>query len=256
MRFHNQIVVLGGGAKGIGLATAEAFLKEGAKVVILDIENPEQKWLASFADQVHFFNCNIADAKSLNQVFSEIEKHHERVDILINNAGIQRYGSVTDTSEQEWDEVMGVNLKGAFLTAKQAIPLMQKNNQGVIINISSTQAFQTQRGVAAYTTSKTALLGLTRSIAVDYAPEIRCVAVCPGTIDTPMLQWAIQQSDQPERVLEECKQMHLAQRIGQPEEVANFILYLCTREASFITGHSFRIDGGQGILIGGAPLYN
>jgi NAD(P)-dependent dehydrogenase (short-subunit alcohol dehydrogenase family) len=110
------------------------------------------------------------------------------VDVLVNNAGINRYATVTETTEAEWDLVMNVNLKSAFLAAKYAIPSMQKKGSGVVVNISSVQAFVSQSQVAAYTTSKTAMLGLTRSIAVDYGPAIRCVAVCPGSINTPMLR--------------------------------------------------------------------
>ena len=147
---------------------------------------------------------------------------------------------------------MDVNLKSAFLASKFVIPSMQKIGKGVIINVSSVQAFISQSQVAAYTTSKTALLGLTRSIAVDYAPGIRCVAVCPGTINTPMLQTAINESPDPAEVMRECEEMHLARRIGTPTEVAEFIAYLASDKAGFITGQAFRIDGGLGVSIGGS----
>jgi NAD(P)-dependent dehydrogenase (short-subunit alcohol dehydrogenase family) len=174
------------------------------------------------------------------------------VDILVNNAGIQHYGTVTETSEQEWDRVLGINLKSAFLCSKAAIPSMMARGRGVIINVASVQAFLSQHRVAPYTTSKTALLGLTRSIAVDYAPQIRCVAVCPGTVDTPMLRDAVQLSPNPQEVLDECNQMHPVKRIATPDEVADLILFLASDKAGFITGQPIRIDGGLGLSIGGS----
>ena len=129
---------------------------------------------------------------------------------------------------------------------------MQKNGNGVIINVSSVQAFHSQNKVAAYTTSKTALLGLTRSIAVDYSPTIRSVAICPGTVDTPMLRMAIQESPDPEEVYIECEDMHLAKRVAKPEEIADLIVFAASEKASFITGQALRIDGGLGLSAAGS----
>lgn len=172
--------------------------------------------------------------------------------ILINNAGIQTYGTVTETSEEVWDRTLGVNLKSAFLCSKSALPIIQREGGGVVVNMASVQSFLSQHNVAAYTTSKTAMLGLTRSIAVDYAPSVRCVAVCPGTVDTPMLDRAIHQSPNPDEVLEECKQMHPLGRIASPNEIAELVLFLCSSKAGFITGQYYRIDGGLGISVAGS----
>jgi NAD(P)-dependent dehydrogenase (short-subunit alcohol dehydrogenase family) len=139
---------------------------------------------------------------------------------------------------------MNVNLKSYFLCAKYFLPYMLENEKGVVINLASVQSFASQPKVAAYTTAKSAILGLTRSIAIDYAPKIRCVAVCPGTIDTPMLQDAIKLSPDPDQVMQECIDMHPVGRIGTPKEVADLILFLCEEKAGFITGQTIRIDGG------------
>ena len=147
---------------------------------------------------------------------------------------------------------MMVNVKSMFLCSKAVLPLMTTAGSGVIINVASVQAFHSQPRVAAYTTSKAAILGLTRSIAVDYAPQIRCVAVCPGTIDTEMLQESVALSPDPQAVLRECENMHLSQRIGRPDEVASLIQYLCSDQAAFMTGQAIRIDGGMGIVIQGS----
>jgi NAD(P)-dependent dehydrogenase (short-subunit alcohol dehydrogenase family) len=147
---------------------------------------------------------------------------------------------------------MNVNLKSIFLCCRHAIPYMREKENGVVINVASVQAFLSQPNVAAYTTAKSAILGLTRSIAIDYAPAIRCVAVCPGTIDTPMLRDSIALSPDPDEVMQECIDMHILKRIGKPEEVAELILFLCSDKAAFITGQAIRIDGGLGITIQGS----
>jgi len=249
MNFTNKTAIITGAAKGIGAACAKVFYEAGANVALLDVAKDtsninDKKWL--------FLNCDVSDEAEVKDAFEKINQHFASVDFLVNNAGIQRYGSVSETSTEEWDLVMSVNLKSYFLCAKYALPAIQKNNKGVVVNVASVQAFVSQQKVAAYTTAKTAILGLTRSIAVDYAPNIRCVAVCPGTIDTPMLRDSFALSPNPDEVLQECIDMHLTKRIGKPEEIAELVLYLCDDKASFITGQAIRIDGGLGITIQGS----
>lgn len=250
--FTDKHVMVTGGVKGMGLAAVEVFLREGAKVSILDIDPAGEALETKSNGTIGFFRCNVADAAAVNVSIENAIKKFGDVDVLVNNAGINRYATVTETSEALWDQVMNVNLKSAFLAAKYAIPSMQKKGAGVVINVSSVQAFVSQSQVAAYTTSKTALLGLTRSIAVDYAPAIRCVAVCPGSINTPMLQNAINESPNPEEVFRECEEMHLVKKVGDPKEVGEFIAFLASSKASFMTGQAYRIDGGLGVSIGGS----
>ncbi|MEO8712459.1 MAG: glucose 1-dehydrogenase [Parafilimonas sp.] len=249
MNYHNKTVVITGGAKGIGAATAALFFDAGANVVVLDVaedssNKKNERWM--------FLQCDVSNETQVKTAFENIAKQFDSVDFLVNNAGIQRYGSVTETTTDEWDLVMNINLKSFFLCAKYALPFMQQKQKGVIINVASVQAFLSQQKVAAYTTAKTAILGLTRSIAVDYAPHVRCVAVCPGTIDTPMLRESIALSPDPEEVMQECIDMHLTKRIGTAKEVAELIMYLCDDKAAFITGQAIRIDGGLGITIAGS----
>ena len=246
-------VVVTGGAKGIGGATVTRFLEEGASVTILDLdEKRAHESLVNYEDRSLFIHCDVSKSEQVKVAFDQIDARFGAVDVLVNNAGIQRYSTVTDTSEEEWDLVMNVNLKSAFLCSKYAIPLMQKRGKGIVINVASVQSFITQRKVAPYTTSKTAMLGLTRSIAVDYAPGIRAVAVCPGTVDTPMLRWAANQSPDPEEVYREVREMHLTQRIAEPVEIADLIFYLSSDKAAFITGQAIRIDGGLGLVVAGS----
>lgn len=251
MNFTAKHAVVTGGSKGIGGATATRFLEEGASVTILDLDEGQARArLAGFEDRGLFVHCDVSKNDQVEAAFEQISSRFGQVDILVNNAGIQRYSTVTETTEEEWDFVMNVNLKSAFLCAKYAIPQMHGN--GVVVNVASVQSFITQRNVAPYTTSKTAMLGLTRSIAVDYAPGIRSVAVCPGTVDTPMLRWAADQSPDPEEIYREVRDMHLPRRIADPLEVANLILYLSGAEAAFITGQAIRIDGGLGLTVAGS----
>ncbi len=249
MNYQNKTVVVTGAAKGIGAACAKLFYEAGANVVLLDLVNGK----SGIKDKRWFFaHCNVSVETEVKSAFKEIQRKFGHINILVNNAGIQRYGSVTETTVEEWDEVMNVNLKSLFLCSKAAIPLMMERKKGVIINIASVQAFVSQPKVAAYTTAKTAILGLTRSIAVDYSPYIRCVAVCPGTIDTPMLRDSFALSPDPDAVMQECIDMHLAKRIGTPVEIAELVMYLSDDKASFITGQAIRIDGGLGITIQGS----
>jgi NAD(P)-dependent dehydrogenase (short-subunit alcohol dehydrogenase family) len=255
MDTHNAIIT--GGAKGIGLATARVLLCEGYDVALLDIDARGESvvsQLDTHGHQAMFVRC---DVSCEDQVQRAVQAACDRLGparVLVNNAGIQRYSTVTTTTEAEWDLVMNVNLKSAFLCAKHAIPNMLTIGEGVVVNVASVQSFHSQANVAPYTTAKTALLGLTRSIAVDYAPTVRCVAVCPGTVDTPMLRDAIKVSLDPQAILDECNNMHLGGRIGRPEEIASLIAFLVSDRAAFINGQPIRIDGGLGVGIGGSKM--
>jgi len=252
MRFKDRLVIVTGGAKGIGLACARAFALEGAKIACLDVDVSAKSSMSLIGPMADAWRCDVSQFNQVSATFDDIIKRWGAVSVLINNAGIQTYGNVLETTEAHWDRVMNVNLKSAFLCSQAVIPSMLSQGRGVIINMSSVQAFVSQNIVAAYTTSKTALLGLTRSIAVDFAPEVRCIAVCPGTVDTPMLRDAIAQSADPETVLAECNEMHPVMRIGTAEEIAKLCLFLASDDAGFITGQPIRIDGGLGLSIGGS----
>lgn len=249
MEFKNRTAVITGGGKGIGAACARAFFDAGANVVVLDKDADisgvtDERWLV--------LQCDVADEEQVIEAAVKAFQRFNSVHYLVNNAGIQRYGTVVDTTVDEWDKVMNVNLKSYFLCAKHFIPHIQKSGSGVIINVASVQAFVSQKNVAAYTTAKTAILGLTRSIAVDFAPNIRCVAICPGTVDTPMLRKSFSLSPNPEEVLQECIDMHPIGRIGTPEDVAEVVKFMCDDKAGFITGQYIRVDGGLGITISGS----
>lgn len=242
-------MIVTGGAKGIGAACVRLFSNAGYNVAIFDIDADA----GEFGGEGFLYQrCDVSDEGQVKISVEAVKDVFGGVDVLVNNASIQTYGTVTETVLEEWDRVMNVNLKSAFLCSRYALPHMVEKGSGVVINIASVQAFLSQQKVAAYTTAKSAILGLTRSIAVDYAPGIRCVAVCPGTIDTPMLRNAIALSPDPEEVMRECEHMHLTKRIGTPEEVAELVFFLASPQAAFITGQAIRIDGGLGITIAGS----
>ena len=251
---NNGLVIITGGAKGIGAACAHKFVNEqNRKVVLLDIDKDEGSKLAGqLGAACKFMYCDVSKSEEVKEAVNKAIELFGEVNTLVNNAGINPYGTVTETTDELWDKVMNINLRSQFICARECIPSMQKNGNGVIINVSSVQAFHSQNKVAAYTTSKTALLGLTRSIAVDYSPTIRSVAICPGTVDTPMLRMAMQESPDPGKVYKECEDMHLAKRVAKPEEIADLIVFAASEKASFITGQALRIDGGLGLMIAGS----
>lgn len=242
----SKLAIITGGESGIGYATAKLLSENDYKVVVLGLKETA----ALKSSQISFITCDVSNSKNIELAINTVVKEYGQIDCLINNAGVLSYGTAVDLDEAEWDKVMAVNVKGPFLCAKYTIPHM--NDGGVIVNVASVQSFVAQPFVAAYATSKSAILGLTRSIAIDFSPKIRCVAVCPGTIDTPMLRDAMKQAADPESMLEELNSSHLTGRIGQPEEVAELIAFLCGDKCGFINGQAIRVDGGLGVNIGGS----
>ncbi len=251
--FSGKSAIVFGGAMGIGQAVAQLLLERGASVTIADLK-PEtaQTWLepSNHAQVVK------ADVSQIHDPERAVQAHLERfgrLDVVVDSAGIQRYGNLETTTEAGWDEVMEVNLKGAFRVAKASIPALRET-RGNIVLVASVQSFATQQNVTAYTVSKHALIGLTRSAAVDYAREgIRVNCVAPGTVDTPMLHWAASLDPNPQAVMAAVQRIHPLGRIAQPQEVAEVILFLASARASFVTGAAYVVDGGLLLPLGGAP---
>lgn len=257
MRFDGRVAVITGGASGIGRATAELMAARGANVAVLDVHEAPAKEMVSKIEggesRVLFLRVNVALAEEVDQAVAKVVDHWKHVDILVASAGIQRYGTALTTSDSGWNEVIGVNLNGAWHAARACIPHMQKNG-GAIVNVASVQSLASQNNVCAYAVSKHGLIGLTRSMAIDFAPDrIRVNAVCPGTVDTPMLSWAASLDADPTAVFRACAEMHVLGRIAQPAEIAEVIAFLAHDRASFVTGAVWTVDGGLLTRIGGAP---
>jgi NAD(P)-dependent dehydrogenase (short-subunit alcohol dehydrogenase family) len=254
MNFDDKVVVITGGAKGIGGACAELFATRGARVAILDWDEKEGSEItARLGAKAVFHQLDVARAGEVKEVIEQVAKHFGQIDSLVVSAGIQRYGTALSTSDEGWHEVLSVNLEGAWYAARACLPHLLKNG-GSIVNVSSVQALASQQNVLAYTVSKHGLIGLTRSMAMDFAKDkVRVNAICPGTIDTPMLRWAASLDANPQSVIDACNVMHPLGRIGKPSEVAEVAAFLAHESSSFVTGAVWTVDGGLLTLIGGEP---
>lgn len=240
----SRVVLITGVVGGIGSATAKIFYQAGWRVVGVDCRHPDTP-----LDVHHFMLADMSDLDASQRAFTEVANNEGRIDALINNAAIQICKPLVETTPDEWDAVMASNLRSAYLAVRHAYPLFHKRG-GAIVNVSSVHALASSGNIAAYATTKGALLALTRALAVELAADrIRVNAVLPGAVDTPMLHAGLNRGHIPgmnvHELIEQLAGRHVMGRIGRPDEIAQAILFLADDErSSFVTGHALVVDGG------------
>jgi 2-keto-3-deoxy-L-fuconate dehydrogenase len=252
-RLDRKTAIVTGAGSGIGLAIASTFARNGARVFALDRDlkaaSTAVESIRAAGGAAAAVECDVANAGSVEEAFKRIDSDPDatRIDILVNNAGIAHIGTVENTSEEDLDRIYSVNVKGIFLCSRAAVRRMLTKGGGVILNLASIASLIGLTDRFAYSMSKGAVLTMTRSIAVDYVKRgIRCNCICPARVHTPFVDGYLR-ATYPGREAEMFKQLSEYQplgRMGTPEEVAALALYLCSDEASFITGQAYPIDGG------------
>ena len=230
-----------GGASGIGEATSRVFAAAGATVLIADIDMARAEKLAAELPGARAVKCDVTDEAGIKELFAGIE----RLDVLVNNAGIGLVGTVEDTETADFERLMRVNVTGPYLVTKYAMPLLLKA-QGRIVNIGSVAGLIGVKKRFAYCATKGAVVAMTRQLAVDYPMQIRVNCVCPGTVDSPFVEGYLEKyhKHEKEKVRAELNARQPIGRLGKPEEIANLALYLASDEAGFVNGSVVSIDGG------------
>ena len=233
MRLAGKRAFVTGGRQGIGRAIVEAFKAEGAEVITCG-RGPKPEGLGS-----NWISLNVSDAAAVGEAAQDLGA----LDIVVNNAGVQVEKTVVDSTDADWELVMGANAKGVFNVCRALIPQMREG--GSIINIGSISGNVADPSMALYNASKSFVHGLTRSIAVDHGPEIRCNAICPGWIETGMLDAGFELAQDPKKAKTDALARHPVKRFGKPADIAAMALWLASEDSSFATGQLFTVDGGM-----------
>ncbi len=255
--FKGKVALVTGAGRGMGRASAVRLHRGGALVACLDIDRASAEGVAAQIQaeggQALAIACDVSRDADVARAVGETVRTFGRLDAVHANAGIQRYGTALDVTEAQWDEVMNVNVKSAFITARHALPHLIAAGGGAMVVTASAQAFATQRNVVHYSTSKAALVALVRALAVDHAEQgVRVNCVCPGSVDTPMLRASAQRfgGADAERMLQQWGRSHPLARLCTPEEVAEVVAFLLSPRAGYMTGAAVSVDGGLTAQLG------
>ena len=246
MRLEGKIAIVTGGGSGIGQATAQLFAAEGATVVVADKNFASAKSVArAIGKKASALEVDVSKGPAVKDMIDGTVAQHGRIDILFNNAGYGIMGSVVDTSEDDWDALMSVNVRGVFLGCKYAIPHMIRQGGGAIVNTASTTSVSGIKDRAAYVTSKGAVAAMTRAMALDHVHQnIRINAVGPGTVETGYFTRILSEIEDPKAFRAALEARQPMNRLGTPDEIAKAVLFLASDEASFCTGTVLFADGG------------
>jgi len=250
----DKVLIVSGGASGLGRAAARKFAENGYNITLVDIDEEKGKdaeqEIKNMGQDAVFCQCDISDEKQVQNAAEVTQKKFGRADALVNNAGVEIRGSVLQCSEDEWNKTYNTNVKGIYYMSNAFIPLMTSHDDPTaIINTGSILGFRTVGERAAYSSSKGAIDALTRTMAFDLAEKnIRVNCVAPGAIDTPLLRGSINDSPNPEETEKALGANSLFERLGKPEEVANVMYFLASEEASFVTGATYFVDGGWSMM--------
>ena len=238
-RLDGKTALVTGGGRGIGRAIAERFASEGAMVMACGRSVRPDDLDAG----IDWQRCDLGEMAEIKKLGGAVQERWKQLDILVNNAGLQVEKTVVDTTDAEWDEVMGVNMRAVFMMCRECIPHMRGG--GSIINIGSISGMSADPSMALYNASKAFVHGLTRSIAVDHGAQgVRCNAICPGWIETGMADAAFDLAKDKARARKDALARHAVGRIGQPVDIAGAALYLACDDSAFVTGQTFTVDGG------------
>jgi len=236
----SRVVLITGGMSGIGLATAEAFAQAGDKVCVVDRQQTAEGRSIVESTGGRTFDADVRDFAAAERIVSELIAAEERLNVLVNNAGIARDHVLWKMSEAEWDDVLGVNLKGAFNYSRAAAPVMRRQERGWIVSVSSINALRGKAGLCNYAASKAGLIALTRTMARELGPHnINVNAVAPGLVETPLTRGLAEEVH-----MQALRETALG-RLGRPQEIAGVIFFLCSEPARHVTGQVIVVDGGQ-----------
>lgn len=246
-------MVVSGGASGLGLAAGVKFARNGYNIVLIDIDEGKgvkaEHQIKNLGVDAVFCSCDISNKEQVQHAVKVTKDRFGRADILINNAGLEVRGSILQCTEDDWERLYDINLKGIYYMTNAFVPLMIRNGGGAVVNTGSILGYRAVGERAAYSSSKGAIDTLTRSMAYDLAKDnIRVNCVVPGAIDTPLIRASINDSPNPEETEQFLGAKSVFNRMGTPEEVANVMYFLASDEASFVTGAAYFVDGGWSIL--------